>query len=83
VDSTRRARDEAERAVRDSERLQRAGRATALDVIDSQRTYATSEQTLAQLETALAEDQVAVFLALGGGWGASDRTDRVPDTAKR
>src|SRR5262249_6929904 len=68
-DSTRRARDEAERAVRDSERLQGAGRATSLAVIDSQRTYAAAEQTLAQLETALAEDQVAVFLALGGGWG--------------
>ena len=33
------------------------------------RSYAASEQTLAQLETAIAEDQVAVFLALGGGWG--------------
>jgi outer membrane protein, multidrug efflux system len=68
-DSTRRARDEAERAVRDSERLQGAGRASSLAVIDAQRAYATSEQTLAQLETALSEDQVAVFLALGGGWG--------------
>ena len=68
-DSTRKARDEAERAVKDSERLQGAGRATSLAVIDAQRAYATSEQTLAQLETALAEDQVAVFLALGGGWG--------------
>jgi len=67
-DSTRKARDEAERAVRDSERLQAAGRATALDVIDAQRAYATSEQTLAQLETAIAQDQIAVFLALGGGW---------------
>ncbi len=68
-DSTRKARDEAERAVRDSERLQVEGRATSLAVIDSQGTYAASEQTLAQLETALAQDQVAVFLALGGGWG--------------
>jgi outer membrane protein TolC len=68
-DSTRKARDEAERAVRDSERLQGAGRVTALAVIDAQRAYAASEETLAQLETALAEDQVAVFLALGGGWG--------------
>ena len=67
-DSTGRARDEAERAVRDSERLQGAGRATSLAVIDSQRAYAAAEQTLAQLKTALAEDQVAVFLALGGGW---------------
>ena len=68
-DSTRRARDEAERAVRDSERLEGAGRASSLAVIDAQRVYAVSEQTLAQLETALAEDQLAVFLALGGGWG--------------
>lgn len=68
-DSTRQARDEAERAVRDSERLQGAGRATSLAVIDAQRAYAASEQALAQLETALAQDQVAVFLALGGGWG--------------
>jgi outer membrane protein, multidrug efflux system len=82
-DSTRKARDEAERALQDSQRLQMEGRATSLAVIDSQQTYAASEQTLAQLETALADDQVAVFLALGGGWSASDRTDRVPDTAKR
>ena len=68
-ESTRRARDEAARAVHDSERLQGAGRATSLAVTDSQRAYAASEQTLAQLETALAQDQVAVFLALGGGWG--------------
>jgi outer membrane protein, multidrug efflux system len=67
-DSTRKARDEAERAVRDSERLQAEGRATALDVTDSQRAYAASEQTLAQLETAIAQDQIAVFLELGGGW---------------
>lgn len=67
-DTTRRARDEAERAVRDSARLQEAGRVTSLGVIDSQRTYAAAEQILAQLETGLAEDQVAMFLALGGGW---------------
>ena len=29
----------------------------------------TQEQTLAELETAIAQDQVAVFLSLGGGWG--------------
>jgi len=76
-ESTRRARDEAQRAVHDSERLQGAGRATSLTVIDSQRAYAASEQTLAQLETAIAQDQVAVFLALGGGW----EEETVPSTA--
>ena len=83
-DSTRSARDEAERAVRDSERLQSSGRATSLAVIDSQRTYAASEQTLAQLETAIAEDQVAVFLALGGGWGETTLPAKSPpETAAR
>ena len=83
-DSTRKARDEAERAVRDSERLQAEGRATSLAVLDSQRAYAASEQTLAQLETALAQDQVAVFLALGGGWGeATPPATSPPETAAR
>ena len=83
-DSTRKARDEAERAVRDSERLRAEGRASSLAVIDSQGTYAASEQTLAQLETALAEDQVAVFLALGGGWGeATPPAKSAPETAAR
>src|SRR5580658_719066 len=83
-DSTRKARDEAERAVRDSERLQRDGRATSLAIIDAQGTYAASEQTLAQLETALSQDQVAVFLALGGGWDeAPPPAKSPPETAAR
>ncbi len=70
--ATRQARDEAQRAVQDSERLEADGRATALAVIDAQRAYAAAEQTLAELETAIAEDQISVFLSLGGGW--SDET---------
>jgi outer membrane protein TolC len=66
--STRAARDEAARVEKDVERLEVGGRATALDVIDAQRTLASAEQSLAQLESAISEDQVAVFLALGGGW---------------
>ena len=66
--STKAARDEAARVARDVQRLEVGGRATALDVIDAQRTLASAEQSLAQLESAISEDQVAVFLALGGGW---------------
>ena len=58
----------------DSEKLQAQGRATALVVTDAQRAYAASEETLAQLETAIAQYQVAVFLALGGGWGEDSAT---------
>ena len=62
------ARDDAAKAVQDSERLQRDGRATALGVLDAERTLAGSEQSLAQLQAAISSDQIAVFLSLGGGW---------------
>ncbi|NUX59435.1 efflux transporter outer membrane subunit [Paraburkholderia youngii] len=74
------ARDDAATVERDAERLQAGGRATALTVIDAQRTLAAAEQSLAQLKSAISDDQVAVFLALGGGWesapevGSSART---------
>jgi outer membrane protein, multidrug efflux system len=62
------ARDKAATVAREVERLQVGGRATALEVIDAQRTLASVEQSLAQLRSAISEDQVAAFLALGGGW---------------
>jgi len=62
------ARDEAAKVAGDVERLEVGGRATALAVIDAQRTLASVEQSLAQLQSAISEDQVALFLALGGGW---------------
>src|SRR3984885_7696020 len=67
-ESLKAAREDAARTERDAARLQVAGRATALDVIDAQRTLAAAEQSLAQLEAGISTDQVAVFLALGGGW---------------
>jgi outer membrane protein TolC len=62
---------DAELALRDAQRLQVGGRATSLTVVDAQRAYATSEQTLAQLESSISEDQIAIFLALGGGWNSA------------
>ncbi|MEI9888884.1 MAG: efflux transporter outer membrane subunit [Rhizomicrobium sp.] len=64
----RAARDEAARAARDARRLEVAGRASELVVIDAQRTLAAAEQALAQVQAAISIDQVNVFLALGGGW---------------
>jgi outer membrane protein TolC len=71
--SAQAARDDAATVEREAETLQVGGRATALTVIDAQRTLAAAEQSLAQLKSAISDDQVAVFLALGGGWeNASD-----------
>jgi len=70
-DSLKAARDDAARVADDAERLEVGGRATALEVVDAQRTLASVEQALAQLEAAISSDQIAVFLALGGGWERS------------
>jgi NodT family efflux transporter outer membrane factor (OMF) lipoprotein len=45
-----------------------AGRDTLLQRIDAERDRATARATLAQSNAALAEAQVALFNALGGGW---------------
>lgn len=66
--SAKAARDDAATVEQQAETLQVGGRATALTVIDAQRTLVAAEQSLAQLESAISDDQVAVFLALGGGW---------------
>jgi NodT family efflux transporter outer membrane factor (OMF) lipoprotein len=70
-DSSKLAVTDAERALKDAERLQVGGRATSLTVVDAQRAYATAEQTLAQLEASISDDQIATFLALGGGWNTT------------
>jgi len=66
--SAQAARDDAATVEREAETLELGGRATTLTVIDAQRTLAASEQSLAQLKSAISDDQVSVFLALGGGW---------------
>jgi uncharacterized membrane protein YccC len=70
-------------ALADSERLQTAGRATALAVTDSQRAFAAAEQTFAQLESAIARDQIAVFLALSGGWSETTEQTESTDAVKQ
>jgi len=78
--SLKAARDQAATVARGEEKLEVGGRATALDVIDAQRTLASAEQSLAQLQSAIAEDQVAVFLALGGGWETASARSEVAGT---
>jgi outer membrane protein TolC len=64
----RSSRDEARVAATDTRRLEIGGRATEFVVLDAQRSLAASEQSLAQVEATISDDQVNVFLALGGGW---------------
>jgi NodT family efflux transporter outer membrane factor (OMF) lipoprotein len=69
--SVKAARDDAAKAADEAQRLQINGRATSLAVVDAQRTLAAAEQSVAQTSATISSDQVAVFLALGGGWEES------------
>jgi NodT family efflux transporter outer membrane factor (OMF) lipoprotein len=62
------ARDEAAKAVADANLLQTDGRLGALASLDAERTLASAEAALAAIRAQIAQDQVTLFLALGGGW---------------
>ena len=62
------ARDESATVASQARRLYQSGRTGYLDALDAERGLAASEATLAQSDAELADDQVTLFLALGGGW---------------
>jgi NodT family efflux transporter outer membrane factor (OMF) lipoprotein len=64
----RQARDSAAKASGQATTLYRFGRTTTLDVLNAEANLATAEAAVAASDAALADDQVNVFLALGGGW---------------
>lgn len=62
------AQANAQRAYQLSQVQANVGSISELELIDVQRDLVSSEQALAASNQTLAEDQVAVFRALGGGW---------------
>src|SRR5690606_9751664 len=64
----RAARDQSALAAGQAGQLFRAGKTDYLTVLDAQRTLAANESALAASQAALSDDQIALFLALGGGW---------------
>lgn len=62
------ARDKAATVARDARELWRGGNINALAALDADRALAAAEQAYAAGETSLNTDQIAIFLALGGGW---------------
>jgi multidrug efflux system outer membrane protein len=62
------ARDQSELASTQAGRLYRYGRADFLTTLDAQRTLDSAQSAVAASDALLAADQVALFLALGGGW---------------
>lgn len=62
------ARDESALAADQSHRLYQYGRIDFLSVLDADRTLAATDAAWAASDATLAADQIALFLALGGGW---------------
>jgi outer membrane protein TolC len=68
LSSLGRARDSAGEASSQADRLFRFGRTDFLQLLDAQRSLATAQATFAAAQTKLINDQIDIFLALGGGW---------------
>jgi len=62
------ARRQSALAAAQAEQLFHAGKTVYLTVLDAQRTLAADESALAASQAALSNDQIDLFLALGGGW---------------
>jgi outer membrane protein TolC len=62
------ARDESGRASALQARMTRGGLGTGLELLDTQRSLATTEAALAASDASIASDRVRLFLALGVDW---------------
>lgn len=64
------ARDAAATVASQARRLYQGGKTGYLDALDAERSLATSEAALASTQAQLADEQINLFMALGGGWEA-------------
>ncbi|AZY52706.1 efflux transporter outer membrane subunit [Bordetella avium] len=64
----RAARDQSVLAARQARQLFQIGKTDYLSVLDAERTLAGNESALAASQAALSDDQIELFLTLGGGW---------------
>lgn len=62
------ARDDAAVANANTARLYAGGIGEFLDTLDAERTLIEAENALASAEAQVSQDQIALFMALGGGW---------------
>ena len=62
------ARDSAAKSVDQARTLFRFGRTGILDVLNAEANLASTEAAVAASDTAVADAQIRIFLALGGGW---------------
>lgn len=69
-----RACDEAALVARTTRQLHRGGKIAALPAIEAERDLVTADLASAEARAATSDDQITLFLALGGGWTQSPAT---------
>lgn len=67
-EALRASQDQMTQAQQDALTLYRQGRQGYSPVLDAERALVASERVLADVEGKVSADQIALFLALGGGW---------------
>lgn len=70
LENLERSRDGAARAARRTAQLRRGGKIDELPALEAERDFIATQQAVAEAKAATNEDQIALFLALGGGWAA-------------
>lgn len=65
------ARANSERVEQQLLDLRRAGRASGLELVDAERQSAAAAMAVASAESTVNDAEIAVFLALGGGWAST------------
>lgn len=69
------ARDNAVQVSERTAALRRRGKLGALVTLDAQRNRVVAEQAVTAAQTDINRDQIALFLALGGGWSVTPTPD--------
>ncbi|MBB5372156.1 efflux transporter outer membrane subunit [Acidocella aromatica] len=68
MDELTATRDSAAKVAADTTAMYQGGRVNALTALAAQQKLASADMTVADAEADVTESQIAVFLALGGGW---------------
>jgi outer membrane protein TolC len=71
VAALRQARDSAAAAAADARRMYKAGRVPYLSSLDANRALVAAETGLAGAQAHVSQDQIRLFMALGGVWRTS------------
>ncbi|GAB7126556.1 efflux transporter outer membrane subunit [Silvimonas sp. JCM 19000] len=78
----RSARDKAHIVAQQNAQLYKAGRSPYLTSLDATRTLANADSALAASDSQLAQDQINLFMALGGGWQNSPAVAQIHATER-